>query len=739
MKKYRRLALSLVVATASAAASFWAFAARSPVSADAALQMRRATAHFDSLAAGSSRQTSLSTTIALGYLERLRLGVGGAYRLMAFAADDPRLDDSTRTLLSWAMLARIRGGDTYRVDPDALAGLGPTGASGTVSGAAHLALIDRTIVEASDPRAGELAIRLGYELAAAEGTVSGDAPRDAAEAAALVRDRVLAQRDVRTVFERARDERIEAPEAVERLRADRALLVEQPSTLGLSEPLELEGMRLATKVRDEIRTLAAAPPVTAAAPSTLDTATAMRLWAAGTRLPPESPIVVALRVSPDAFPEFGGATEASNLIRRPPNEETLVAAAAIERTDSVARLASARALLRAAVQLRAYAQEVPWFPGDETPTTTAVASALGVTTTFDRSVPDAWRGYYTRMVGTAIGDMTSVLGGITFAGMRVHIGAAELPDTALAMHDPATRTIHLSVASSAGTLAHELAHDLDWQTARRLYPGVGGYGTDHAARDASGRLGHSVRGLAAARLDEGNDTAASPSWNARPAEIFARDVDWFVASAMAATGRSDGYLTAVQDPMLAGYAGANAGDMLGGGASSLLGAVDAMAFVAPRERDAFTARWDASSRIDPTVLLARVLATPVPRVTSRLEPRAVPPGGDAVLATPIVCRASKDVTAADEARDRLVEAAIGARARGMAKRWAAWFDLGSRPPWAWSILGVAPWSPSLGDEMVARIRGRVGARVWSDLASIEGKAGAQPPALFAGQAGCAAR
>ena len=736
MKFHRRLALSLVVAAAAAATSLWALAARSPVSADAALQMRRATARFDSLAADSSRSPSLTTTIALGYLERLRLGVGGAYRLMAFAADDPRLDDSTRARLGWAMLARIRNGDTYHVDATALDALGPVpaGATEPVSGAEHLALIERTVAEASDPRAGELAVRLGYELAAAEGTVDGDAPRIAAEAAALVRDRALATRDVRTVFERARDERIDAPVAVERLRADRALIVEQPTTLGLSEPLEMEGMRLATKVRDEIRALGGGVAPAFPAASTLDTATATRLWSAGTRLPPESPIVVALRVSPDAFPEFGGAEEASNLIRRPPNEETLVAAAAFERGDSAARRASARALLRAAVQLRAYAQEEPWFPGDETPTTAALASALGVTTTFDRSVPQEWRGYYTRMVGTAIGDMTSVLGGITFAGMHVHVGAAELPDTLLAMHDPATRTLLLSVASSAGTLAHELAHDLDWQTARRLYPGAGGYGTDHAARDASGRLGHSVRGLAAARLGESGDT--STSWNTRPAEIFARDVDWLVASAMAATGRSDGYLTAVQDPLFAGYAGASAGDMLGGGATSLLGAVDAMAFVAPRERDAFAARWDAATGIDPTVLLARVLATPVPRRASRLESGPVPPGAEAVTTLVLACATPKGATPADRARHELIEAATDARARGMARRWAAWFDTASRPAWAWSVLGVAPWSPSLGDELVARIRSRIGARVWSDLATIEG--GAPAPAPFATRGGCAA-
>jgi hypothetical protein len=51
-------------------------------------------------------------------------------------------------------------------------------------------------------------------------------------------------------------------------------------------------------------------------------------------------------------------------------------------------------------------------------------------------------------------------------GLHVRFGESPLKARALAMHDPVTRTVFLPVASSAGVIAHELAHDLDWQAAR---------------------------------------------------------------------------------------------------------------------------------------------------------------------------------------------------------------------------------------------------------------------------------
>src|SRR5690349_19949936 len=126
----------------------------------------------------------------------------------------------------------------------------------------------------------------------------------------------------------------------------------------------------------------------------------------------------------------------------------------------------------------------------------------------------------------------------------VRFGLDDLPDSALAMHDPSTRTLRLSIYSLAGTLAPEFAYDLDWQSARRLYPKGGGYGTDRAMREQRGPLSTPMRGLVTARIGGG---ATSQQTKERPAELFASDVDWFIASSLARQGRSNGYLSAVQD------------------------------------------------------------------------------------------------------------------------------------------------------------------------------------------------
>jgi hypothetical protein len=47
-------------------------------------------------------------------------------------------------------------------------------------------------------------------------------------------------------------------------------------------------------------------------------------------------------------------------------------------------------------------------------------------------------------------------------------------------------------------------------------------------------------------------TVAVPD-DVRPAEVFARTVDWFVSVALAREGRVNGYLSAVQDEVLSGH------------------------------------------------------------------------------------------------------------------------------------------------------------------------------------------
>ena len=111
--------------------------------------------------------------IALGYLERLRLGLGSPFRLADEALADPRLerDDAAAASRgrSWPAAPRRRLRrrsrrsrrhwplDVSRIERDRVR---------------HLALIEHAVDPRRDPRAGELAVRLAYTIAAAKGTIS---------------------------------------------------------------------------------------------------------------------------------------------------------------------------------------------------------------------------------------------------------------------------------------------------------------------------------------------------------------------------------------------------------------------------------------------------------------------------------------------------------------------------------------------------------------------------------------
>ena len=146
------------------------------------------------LVAGHTGVPDDQSVIALGYLERLRLGLGSPFRLADYALHDPRLGDDVRRPLAWAILGRTLNGDAYRIDPAALDCVGASEAGYRPGiGRYHLQMIEAAIAEAADPRAGELAVRLAYTLAAGEGSVWRGAPRVVAQAAALARDRALAR------------------------------------------------------------------------------------------------------------------------------------------------------------------------------------------------------------------------------------------------------------------------------------------------------------------------------------------------------------------------------------------------------------------------------------------------------------------------------------------------------------------------------------------------------------------
>ncbi len=365
MDVVRRFSLLVTAALFAAALIVGAMHDRPDIDADAASQLTRSTSYFDStivLARNASPRGARgdALTVGLTYLERLRLGLGSPFRLVDQALDDPRFDadPALRTRVVWALLGRLRRGDAYVVDSSALDGLGPWDADGHgATGAQQLALIERAVESASDPRAGELAVRLAYMIGAGKATVASPAVAVATEAAALVRDRVLAQRDLADLFADAtRDpENRDVLSLLEDRRESMSFRVERPA----GEPLDAE---LRTEAMNAVPALVRA----------LDTLE--QIGAARRRTPRVAPVArSALRRSrerarrrpaargPDRRARRGCGTIVPN---RATNEETLAAAydAAPQSTDSARRIA-ARALLSDAVALRAFAQERSLAPG----------------------------------------------------------------------------------------------------------------------------------------------------------------------------------------------------------------------------------------------------------------------------------------------------------------------------------------------------------------------------------------
>ena len=710
---------------------------------DAGVQMHRATLYYDSAvvllrASRSGAAIHAKDAAALGYLERLRLGFGSPFRLAELALVDPRLgDDSTRHRVAWAILARLRRGDAYVIDPAVAEGLGPEAAGREVRGEDHVALIERTIASGGDPRVGELTVRLAYALAVGEQTIAERGDLIATQIAALLRDRAQAQHDLRDLVATAEEDRSDLLQELVRRRRDRELSVEQPPAAPLDPALQSQAMRGVPKLLEAIRRLGSeAAPVSRhrrpmATASLLGPAVAQRLVALGSSLPPEPAVAITVRshrsllLTPELSEPVREARE--RLAAGAVNSETLAGEyGRLIASGDTARHPSATTVLATATALRALAQETPWFPGSGAPTLTDLRTEFGIAgVTFDRSVDPAWQPYYLRMVATSIRDVQRVLGGLSVAGLRIAVGASGLPDTVLALHDPKTRTIKLSVLSSAGTLAHELAHDLDWQAARVLYAGYG-YSTDRAVREQRGPLASSMRDLAAARIAR----RGAPPAEERPAEVFARSVDWLVAMSLAREGRSDGYVSAVQDAALTGYTTVSPMGMIFGAARPLVDAVQEMTYLPESVREGFLEQWGDPREVDPYLLVQHVLSMSPPRRryfgSSRLfadDPMRF--GAPA----PAICGADGSMsTPALQDRQMLLGMALDARALGIARLRARYYPISVRPAWVNSILGVAPWAPEEGEAAIRRIRSSLVAQLDADRAAEQLRFGA--PAIF---------
>jgi hypothetical protein len=728
-----------------AAAVVWAIVTRGarhvPMTREVAREMR-AGADFAAsieraLETTPAESLSVADAVAAGYLQRLRLGLGSPFRLMDFVLVDRMLPDSSRHLLAYAILDRTFRGDAYHAPAEALSLAGANGELQPAVAARHVALIDSVVANAVDPRAGELTVREAYRLAAASGSIGRRGPWLGTQVAALSRDREIARADVVRLLEMARRNRVDPLGLVPVWRLERRFAVERPLMDALRPNLEREALRGVGRLARDIDSLAVLDralaldtiPIARPAAPGLSASMGRRLaWVAAVRaMPPQAPVKVAVASTVRSARWAGpGATAAdaslkealSRFADRVVNEETMAAEYALfVARDTTGASPPSLAVLWAAVSLRAYGQERVWFPGDGGPTVRDLKDRFGLAAvSFDAAVPTAWRPYYLRMLGLTLTDMQRVLPAFGVRGLGVHFGESPMRDAALAMHDPATRTIFLPIGTSAGVIAHELAHDLDWQAARTRYGLRGTYSTDRAVREYRDRLAAYMLELSDAGPGEsslGTDGArAVPS--ARPTEVFARNVDWFVSAALARDGRMNGYLSAVQDGLLTGYGAVAAPEVARDGAQAMMGALDEMTLVAPATRGWFVETHGKGRAVPVTELARRVLNVPLTAADRRLgqQPQSpsdwVAPTAEtsarALVALSTGCRdGTLDDRLADERARVLVEAA-DARARGLLARRAKFAASSDRAPWqARALLGNA-WTPDYAERAQSDLR-----------------------------------
>ncbi len=181
-------------------------------------------------------------------------------------------------------------------------------------------------------------------------------------------------------------------------------------------------------------------------------------------------------------------------------------------------------------------------------------------------------------------------------------------------------------------------------------------------------------------------------------------MDWFVASALAQQGRMNGFVSAVQDPMLTGYAAGSPTAVGIVGTQALLSALEQMTYVPDSVRDGFVAQWADPKTIDPVLLVRRVLGTPVSwrgvwRQTSPVRMPSLRPR----FSDEVACLVGDD-SPGGRARARLLELAVDARAHGAARRRATYRAWADRPVWAHSVLGTPPWAPAEGQRVIDELR-----------------------------------
>lgn len=668
-------------------------------------------------------QPSDEAVVAAGYLERLRLGLGSPFRLAEYALADPRLEPAARERVAWAILRRTLDQQSYQIDPRAFDRLTRPGQPG--SGDAHLELITNAVAESPDPRTGELAVRLAYALASAEGSLTSGATKLAAQAAALVRDRTLAAQDARQLLQASEASGVPTFELLRRWRQDRLFRVEQPVLAASAPDRERSAMTFAPKLAEALRKLPLRPqdPHTHdhVPGSLLGEVAARRLIEIGDsmELPPQAPVAIAARMyrrelldQPWVSVEEHEARIA--FMQSAVDEEAFAAELALLRPASPYDIAPALTALSGAVGMRSYAQEPVWFPGFGGPSARELTERYGISAiTYSDSIPATWRPYLRRMLDLAFGDLRLVMPALDVSGLRVHFGSSPENVPTLAMHDPSKRRLLLPPATAAGTIAHEVAHDLDWQVALRRYRVRGDYASDRATRSRNDRLAMHLRDLASGLLEA--PRPGEPAVHAtRPAEVFARSIDWFVAVALAENGRSNGYLSSVQDDILTGYGTVKAPDVSGSAGDALMTILDEVAPVYPRTRQWFLRTYGTARALTPYDLVRHVLEADSADFAS-LVPLSVEIGNAGTMRVVAVseardeafgaidqwiCRApaASHDRALEEARRTLVSEAAAARGRGIALAQAEQIAGERGKAWMMREFYGAPWPPVELDE-----------------------------------------
>ena len=671
--------------------------------------------------------------VAALYLERLRLGLGSPFRLIDQALRDPAIKNIGDTELAEAMLARTMMGDAYRPRPAALDLIYVGG--DRALGRQHQAIIDSVVTASGDPRIGELSIRLAYRMASASGAVSRRAPEIATAAAAQARDRILSMRDARALYAAADRDKVGRVTLLRVWRATRRFEVERPVIVPLTAREEREAVAtlpaLVARI-EEVATMAQPFEETARnvygqnAERHRGDAVPLRMVAmAATRdQPPLAPIIVAVRGYSGLLRNGEGSADRLSRLRfveRSSNEETLAAEYALLTARAGTGLPEAdAAVLTAGVALRPFAQERAWLQGDNAPTVRDLNTRFGVSVTYDASTHAAWRPFFQRTLELAILDMRRVLPGFDPRGLRVHFGVSPLGDRALALHDPIRRTIYFPPTSHSGVMAHEFAHDLDWQAARREYGGTGWYRTDHALRQSVDQLAGALRQMASAT--RADSAGARMMGAARPTEVLARNVDWFVSASLAREGRVNGHLSAAQDPVLTGYASAITPEAARDGGSATLRALDGLTSVPSATRSWFSGLYGADRRLTVHEAVRRVLEAPLGRLNLSgksgfrpWDPATFEQGFGALTSGSWAClvegfaEGSGDVATVRA----VVQYAAESRARGVVRNWTEFARLRPQlsPPRLRALTG-APWNPAIADSTLREIRDAI---LWSAL------------------------